>query len=137
MSSFRKCLASLLVAASFVAAPVVSADQLTPKQLADARTRVETAANLAAIGKAEKDSELLLVAAKLLSKVDAPVALPGSDLKDGKPTSLALGSYLDEAKALGADTSKAAMSKPLPASDYCYWYYSCDSYNNCMWIYVC
>ncbi len=137
MSSFRKCLASLLVAASFAAAPIVSADQLTPQQLADARTRVETAANLAAIGKADKDGELLLAAAKLLSKVDSPVALPGAELKDGKPVSLALGSYVDEAKSLGADTSKAAMSKPLPASNYCYWYYSCDSWNNCMWLYIC
>ena len=80
------------------------------------RPRVETAANLAAIGKAEKDGDLLLAAAKLLSKVDAPVALQGAELKDGKPASFALSTYLDEAKALGADTSKAPMSKPQPAA---------------------
>jgi hypothetical protein len=44
------------------------------------------------------------------------------------------------AKELGADAAKAdevaKMGAAPTSSARGYWYYSCDSYNNCIWIWV-
>lgn len=114
---------------------------MTPQQLADARARVAAAATLAAIGRAEKDGDMLLVAAKLLAKAAGAVAIPGEPLKDGKPTTYNLKGLLEESKALGVDAGKAdreAVSILRPVSASCYWHYSCDSYEtSCQWMYIC
>jgi hypothetical protein len=101
----------------------------------------KTAASIAASGKAENDGDMLLVAAKLLTKAGGPVAVPGEPLKEGKPTAFDIKGLLAQAKAAGANTDaaeKAAMSMQAPSASYCYWYYSCDSYaTNCQWLYIC
>jgi hypothetical protein len=139
--SFRKAALVLMSALSFASMPMALADDApTPQQLANDRTAVETAANLAAIAEADKDGAALLVAAKLLARL-GPVAKPGEALKDGKPVLLDVKALAETAKSLGADAGTAdgvaAMSKPQPHGDYCYWYYNCDSNNNCRWEYIC
>ena len=139
MSRIAKSALALIVSTAPVS--LTNAADLTPQQLADARARVEVAATLAAIGKAENDGDMLLVAAKLLAKAGGPVAVPGEPLKEGKPTAFDIKGLLAQAKAAGANTDaaeKAAMSMQAPSASYCYWYYSCDSYaTNCQWLYIC
>jgi hypothetical protein len=63
----------------------------------------------------------------------------GEALKDGKPTLYEVGDLAAKAKAMGADPAKAdavAKSATSTARSDGYWYYSCDSYNNCQWIYA-
>jgi hypothetical protein len=138
--SFRKSAYVLAAVLSFTSLPAAHADGLTPEQQANARITVETAANLAAIAESTKDGAAMLVAAKLLAGV-GPVAKPGEALKDGKPVLLDVKALAESAKSLGADAGTAdgvaAMSKPQPLGEYCYWYYNCDSNNNCRWDYIC
>jgi hypothetical protein len=141
MSKTLKTVLALAFVASIIPANLARAGDMSPEQMADARARVSAAATLAAIGKAENDGDMLIVAAKLLAKAGAPVAIPGEPLKDGKPTAYSLKGLLDQAKAAGADTGpaeKAAMSMPSHVSASCYWYYSCDTYaTSCTWLYIC
>ena len=113
---------------------------ITPEKQADARTKVERAVALANIAKADKDGEAMLVAARMLAEA-GPVAEQGAKMTDGKPTFIDAGKMAAMAKELGADAKKAdavasmATSGETARSDG-YWYYSCDSYNNCQWIYA-
>src|ERR1700674_3599800 len=50
--------------------------KLTPAQIADGRSKAQVANTLIIIGRSAKDPDMLLVAAKLLSTVEAPVADP-------------------------------------------------------------
>ena len=138
--SFRNTAFVFAAVLGFAGLSAALAGELTPEQQANARTTVETAANLAAIAEATKDGQAMLVAAKLLAGV-GPVAKPGEALKDGKPVLLDVKSLAETAKSLGADAGTAdgvaAMSKPQPRGEYCYWYYNCDSNNNCRWDYIC
>ena len=102
---------------------------------------METAVALANIAKADKDGEAMLVAARLLAEA-GPVAEQGSEVKDGKPTLMDVGKMAKMAKDLGADgkmadelASMATSAGEKPRSDG-YWHFSCDSYNNCQWIYA-
>lgn len=114
------------------------AGDLTSAATGDARTKVATAVALANIAKSSNDGEALLVAARLLTEA-GPVAEPGTQVKDGKPTLIDVGAMAGMAKDMGADAAKAeALSKGPTSSERSggYWYYSCDSYNNCQWIYA-
>lgn len=115
------------------------AQEMTPEQQADARTRVQTAVSLANIAMAEKDGEALAVAARLMASA-GPVAKPGEKLVDGKPTLFDLSEMMKSAKDMGADTAKAeamaTSASPTVSPRDGYWYYSCDSFNNCQWIWA-
>ena len=124
-------------AVAMVAAAAISyaADQ-TSKEAADARTKVATAVALANIAIAEKDGDALLVATRLLASA-GPVAKSGETAADGKPALYDIGAMAASAKSMGADSAKAdAVAKMPTASTRGYWYYTCDSYNNCWWIWV-
>ncbi len=144
MSMSRKLIFIAAIVASIAAVPVVVAEEaMEPEQLANIRVRVETAAHLAAIAETEKDGQMMIMAAKLMSTV-GKVARPGKTTADGKPEFFDLKAMLSTANGFGADTGKAAesiaMSKPLPAMDYCaigYWRESCDYNGYCRWEYVC
>ena len=83
----------------------------------------------------------MLVAAKLLATAGA-VAKPGEAVTDGKPSLYEVGDLVMKAKEYGADAAKAdAVAKMTTSATSTaradgYWYYSCDSYNNCQWIYA-
>jgi hypothetical protein len=131
---------ALTLYACFNSGGSLFAADMTPQQQADARTKVQTAVSLAMIAEAEKDGDALLVAAKMLSTA-GPVAKPGGEVKDGNPTMFDVGELVMSAKEFGADAAKAdevaKMVEPAgtTARGEGYWYYSCDSYNNCQWIY--
>ncbi len=132
MNGIRNLLLALTVTTGFAGTAALAAE---PD--ADARTKVATATNLAAIAEAEKDGDAMLVAAKMLAGSGA-VAVRGEALKDGKPTLYEIGDLVMKAKEYGADAAKAdavANSATSTAKSDGYWYYSCDSYNNCQWIY--
>ena len=139
MSAFRKMLA-LAFAAGLGSTTLAFAGGMTPEQQADARTKVETAVALANIAKADKDGEAMLGAARRLAEA-GPVAEQGAKMTDGKPTFIDAGKVAAMAKELGAYATKAdavasmATSGETARSDG-YWYYSCDSFNNCQWIYA-
>jgi hypothetical protein len=131
---------SSLIAVAMMTAGLVStaaAADLTGAAAGDARTKVATAVALANIATAEKDGEALLVATRLLASA-GPVAKPGEVLKDGKPTLFDVSAMAASAKELGADAAKADEVAKLPTAERAdgYWYYSCDSFNNCQWIYA-
>lgn len=137
--TFLRQLALAAAAAVLITAPA-RADELTAASSGDARTRVATAVALANIAKTEKDGAAMLVAARMLAKA-GPVAVPGEAVADGKPTLYDVAGLATEAKGLGADAAAAdevaKMASTSPTiSARGYWYYSCDSYNNCQWIYA-
>lgn len=137
--TMKKSLIALAVLAGL--GSMATAGDLTGAATGDARTKVETAVALANIATAEKDGDALLVAAKLLATA-GPVAKAGEAVSDGKPSLYDVAAMAASAKEMGADGAKAdAVAKMAaeptasPRSDG-YWYYSCDSYNNCQWIYA-
>lgn len=133
-------LATALIAFTFPASASKALD-MTPQELADARARVAAAATLAAIGRAEKDGDMLLVAARLLAKAGGAVAIPGAPLSEGKPTTYSLKGLLEESKSLGVDAGKAdqeAIFMTPVVNANCFWHYSCDRYEtSCQWMYIC
>jgi hypothetical protein len=140
MIMFRKAVV-FAFAASLGSTTLSLAGGMTPEKQAEARTKVETAVALANIAKADKDGEAMLVAARMLAEA-GPVAEQGAKIKDGKPTLMDVGKMAKMAKEMGADGKKAdavassATSAGETARSDGYWYYSCDSYNNCQWIYA-
>jgi hypothetical protein len=139
MPTFGK---SLIVGALLSAGFALSAGaaDMTGAAAGDARTKVATAVALANIATSEKDGEALLVAARMLATA-GPVAKAGEAVTDGKPMLYDVAGMAATAKEMGADAAKAdevakmAVAPTAQARDG-YWYYSCDSYNNCQWIYA-
>ena len=86
-----------------------------------------------------KDGEALLVAARLLAST-GPVAQQGESAASGKPKTYDPAAMAASAKEMGADAAKAdevaKMAASPTSSPRGYWYYSCDSYNNCIWLWV-
>lgn len=138
MQSLLKKLTVTAIVTAAAMAPSLAGDQVG-REAADKRTKVATAVALANIATAEKDGEALLVAARLLATA-GPVARLGESATSGQPALYDIGAMATSAKELGADAAKAdavaKMGVAPTASARGYWYYSCDSYNNCMWIWV-
>ena len=110
------------------------AQDMTPEQQAEMRTKVQTAMSLANIAMAEKDGQALMVAARMMAAAGA-VAKPGEKVVDGKPTLVNVDEMMKAATDMGATPMATdAMKAASPTSGY--WYYSCDSYNNCQWIWA-
>jgi hypothetical protein len=130
---------AVVSACAFGAVSLAYAQQLSPDEQAAARTKVQTAVALAEIAEAEGDADALLVAARMLSSI-GPVAKKGEALGD-KPTLYSHQEMASTAKQMGADATKAdavaTMSTAETEPTYCYWYYNCDSWNNCQWQYIC
>lgn len=116
---------------------LASAADLTTTATGDARTKVATAVALANIAMSEKDGEALLVATRMLATA-GPVAKPGEPVSGGKPTLFDIPAMAASAKQMGADAAKADEIGKMPTAQPRdgYWYYSCDSNNNCQWIYA-
>ena len=142
MTAFRKMLA-LAFAAGLGTTVLACAGGMTPEKRADARTKVETAVALANIAKADKDGDAMLVAAKMLAEA-GPVAEQGAKMKDGKPTlmntakmaKMAHRKWAPTAKEADAGPASMATSNRETARSDGYWYYSCDCWRDCQWIYA-
>lgn len=132
---------AVLVGASTFA---LAGDRMSPEQFANLRMRVETGTALAAIAEHEKDGEMMLVAAKLLSTV-GPVERRGKKKSDGKPEHYDIKKMVEAAKSMGAKPDeKAAKLEMSPKSgmvaSYCAlgaWIQTCDYQGYCRWEYQC
>jgi len=124
---------------------VQAQDQKKPTgaQLADAHAKVEIAAGLVALGRANEDPMMLLVAARLLADLDAGVVDPASAA--GDRTTYDVADILDEARSF-ATGDQALLDRIAAVPDmrgerrgeraYCLWEYECaatgcDYYYNC------
>lgn len=144
-------IAFAFVCASFAAftAPGVAADSiaqrpktLTAAEIAAIKERVTLATGLIALGRKDKDAQLLATGAKLLTTIDANVIDPASMAAGGEPKAFDVGAILAEARALsgGEEAAKNVMAKidlsnPKPQS-ICNWVWECNSVE-CDRYYIC
>lgn len=141
----RKSILATILAMSMAAGSLaVAAERMSPEQFANLRMRVETGTALAIIAEHEKDGEMMLVAAKLLSTV-GPVELRGKKKADGKPEHYDIKKMVEAAKSMGAKPDeKAAKLEMSPkagmVASYCAlgaWIQTCDYQGYCRWEYQC
>ena len=80
-------LATALLIAAFVPLKSFAEDQpkLTAAEIADGRPKAQVANALIILGRAAKDPDMLIVAAKIIASVPAGVADPKATTADGKP----------------------------------------------------
>ena len=110
--------------------------KLTAAQIADGRSKAQAANTLIVLGRSAKDPEMLMVAAKLLSGVDAPVADPKATSADGKPVFYDVDSLVAEAKSYSANRSAEQAPQSRNYSGFCHYEYLCDSLS-CGYEWVC
>lgn len=110
--------------------------KLTPAQIADGRSKAQVANTLIIIGRSAKDPDMLLVAAKLLSTVEAPVADPKATSADGKPVFYDVDGLVAEAKSYSANRSTEQAPQSRNYSGFCHYEYLCDSLS-CGYEWVC
>lgn len=141
----RKSIFATILAMSMAAGSIALAgERMTPEQFANLRMRVETGTALAVIAEHEKDGEMMLVAAKLLSTV-GPVELRGKKRADGKPEHYDIKKMVEAAISMGAKpdatAAKLEMSpKAGMVASYCAlgaWIQTCDYQGYCRWEYQC
>lgn len=122
----------------------LAGETMSPEKFANLRMRVETGTALAAIAEHEKDGEMLLVAARLLSTV-GPVEQRGKKGSDGKPEFYDIKKMVEAAKAMGAKPDEKAANiqmstKAGMVASYCAigaWIQTCDYQGYCRWEYQC
>ena len=130
-------LAGALLLCLVVPLKTLAEDQtkLTAAQIADGRSKAQVANTLIVLGRSAKDPEMLMVAAKLLSGVDAPVADPKAT-SDGKPVFYDVDSLVAEAKSYSANRSAEEAPQSRNYSGFCHYEYLCDSLS-CGYEWVC
>ncbi|MFZ5672834.1 MAG: hypothetical protein ACOZAM_07710 [Pseudomonadota bacterium] len=122
----------------------MAGETMSPEKFANLRMRVETGTALATIAEHEKDGEMLLVAARLLSTV-GPVEQRGKKTSDGKPEFYDIKKMVETAKSMGArPDEKSANVQMSPkagmVASYCAigaWIQTCDYQGYCRWEYQC
>ncbi|MGH6735806.1 MAG: hypothetical protein ACRECX_06965 [Methyloceanibacter sp.] len=108
---------------------------MSAAEIAEGQSKAGVANALVILGRSAKDSDMLMVAAKLLADIDAPVADPSGKSTDGKPA------YYDvDAIVVEADGYSANRSAAKPASrnyqGFCHYEYLCNSLS-CSYVWVC
>lgn len=120
----------LLLASCLLFGTAAGAADMTEKEMADARIKVQTAVALAGIARETQDGDAMLVAARLIASA-GDVAMPkGSASGDGKPAMFDVARMAADAKAMGADAAKAdAVAIQPTARPRGYWAdMGCDAY---------
>jgi hypothetical protein len=117
-------------------------DQTYPSaaEVADMQGKVKVASGLIALGRAEQDPMMLLVAARILTGVDAQVSDPGPNASGA----LDVPTILGEAKSLAGDDQyllDQIAAVPMERAErgrhrYCGWDYACGTFE-CGWVYSC
>jgi hypothetical protein len=107
----------------------------SPAQIADGQSKAGVANALIILGRSAKDPDMLMVAARLLSGVDAPVADPKASPADGKPVYYNVDAIVTEADGYAANRSA---SKPTSRNyqGFCHYQYLCNSLS-CSYVWVC
>jgi hypothetical protein len=129
-------LAAGLVIGSLVPVATFAEDAAkpTPMQIAQDRSRAEVANALVIMGRADKDPDMLMMAARLLAEVSGDVADPKASTAD-KPVFYDIGKLVDEAKTYPAKRSELPPKKEMN-SGFCHYEYLCDSLS-CAYEWVC
>ncbi len=132
-----------LLAATFllgVLAPLTTyaedAMKLTPAQIAEDRSKIQIANGLIVFGRAEKDPQMLMMAARLLASVKGDVAEPKASADGAQPVFYDVAKLVEEAKSLPANTRSEAIPAKQMNSGFCHYEYLCDSLS-CAYEYVC
>ena len=117
--------ALLTMQAAVAAAP----EPLKGPALAAAKARVQLAHDLIAVGRNDRDAQMLFLGARLLFKLGANVA-------DNN-----LSAVLDEARDLAAGNAELtheidALKRAQPAQGVCNWQWLCGA-NGCGWVQAC
>lgn len=111
------------------------AAKLSPAQIAQDRSKIQVANGLIVFGRAEKDPEMLMMAARILAGVKGDVAEPKA-ATDGKPVYYDVAKIVAEAKSLPANTRSETMPTKEMNAGFCHYEYLCDSLS-CAYEYVC
>ena len=99
-----------------------------------ARHPFGTANSLIVLGRAAKDADMLIVAARLLADIDAPVADPGKST-DGNPAYYDVDAIVVEADGYAANR-KAGKPASRNYQGFCHYEYLCSSLS-CSYVWVC
>jgi alkyl sulfatase BDS1-like metallo-beta-lactamase superfamily hydrolase len=109
--SFAFVVVAVLAAAAL---PLNSLAEDQPKmsaaQIAEGQSKAGVANALIIIGRSAKDADMMMVAAKLLADIDAPVADPKASSADGKPAYYDVDAIVTEADGYAAN---AVLPSPL------------------------
>jgi hypothetical protein len=137
MWSFAFVVVALLAAAAL---PLNSLAEDQPKmsaaQIAEGQSKAGVANALIIIGRSAKDADMMMVAAKLLADIDAPVADPKASSADGKPAYYDVDAIVTEADGYAANRSTAKPTSPSPRAGFCHYEYLCNSLS-CSYVWVC
>jgi hypothetical protein len=131
--------AAALLLALFIPLKSFAEDQpkITGPEIAEGRSKAQIANALIILGRATKDPDMLIVAAKLLlSGIGASVADPKATAADGKPTFYDPSKLVEEAKTYSANRSSDAVTSVPNRSGFCHYEYLCDSLS-CSYEWVC
>ena len=130
-------LAVVLLIAALVPFKSFAEDQpkLTAAEIADGRSKAQVANALIILGRAAKDPDMLLVAAKIIASVPAGVADPKATTADGKPVFYDPAKLTEEAKTYSANRS-AEVAAPVNRDGFCHYEYLCSSLS-CSYEWVC
>ena len=107
--------------------------KMTAAQIAAGQTKAGVANTLIVIGRAAKDPDMLMAAAKLLASIEAPVADPKAST-GGKPVFYDLDAIVVEAEVYSANRSGKPTSRNY--AGFCHYEYLCDSLS-CSYVWVC
>jgi hypothetical protein len=124
------CIGALAPVATFAG----DAAKMTPMQIAQDRSRAEIANALVIMGRADKDPDKLMMAARILAEVRGDVADPKASTAD-KPVFYDIGKLVDEAKTYPANGTELPPKKEMN-SGFCHYEYLCDSLS-CAYEWVC
>lgn len=107
--------------------------KMSVAQIAAGQTKAGVANTLIVIGRATKDPDMMMAAARLLAAIDAPVADPKAS-SEGKPVFYDVDAIVAEADGYAADRAAKPASRTYAGfSHYEYW---CDSLS-CSYVWVC
>jgi hypothetical protein len=107
--------------------------KMSAADIAAGQTKAGVANTLIIIGRAAKDPDMLMAAAKLLASIDAPVADPKASA-DGKPVFYDVDAIVVEADGYAANRSEKPTSRNY--AGFCHYEYLCDSLS-CSYVWVC
>ena len=107
--------------------------KLSAAQIAEGQTKAGVANTLIVIGRAAKDPDMLMAAAKLLASIEAPVADPKAST-GGKPVFYDVDAIVVEADGYAANRSGKPTSRNY--AGFCHYEYLCDSLS-CSYVWVC
>jgi hypothetical protein len=134
LSIFCAALALLFCAAIPLKSFAEDAAKMSAAQIAAGQTKAGVANTLIVIGRAAKDPDMLMAAAKLLASIDAPVADPKASAA-GKPVFYDVDAIVVEADGYAANRGQKPTSRNY-VGGFCHYEYLCDSLS-CSYVWVC